>query len=147
MHSSQYTKERVCRSFHYVFVELVMPNCSHQIYYSYSTNNHFVFYVQLICSLEQLLLVCYVSYLSKISSMLLSHMQALRLKLLVLFLQFNCSTPLKTMLFCWGPYGVLAFYAAVANATVISPKLRMVRKSLCFNACFNQQIPSKQFCF
>ncbi|XP_065153600.1 retinal G protein coupled receptor a [Paramisgurnus dabryanus] len=40
--------------------------------------------------------------------------------------KFNCSTPLKTMLFCWGPYGVLAFYAAVANATVVSPKLRMI---------------------
>lgn len=40
--------------------------------------------------------------------------------------KFNCSTPLKTMLFCWGPYGVLAFYAAVENATLVSPKLRMI---------------------
>ncbi|XP_057198940.1 retinal G protein coupled receptor a [Triplophysa rosa] len=40
--------------------------------------------------------------------------------------KFNCSTPLKTMLFCWGPYGVLAFYAAVQNATLVSPKLRMI---------------------
>ncbi|KAG1951186.1 retinal G protein coupled receptor a [Pimephales promelas] len=40
--------------------------------------------------------------------------------------KFNCSTPLKTMLFCWGPYGILAFYAAVENATLVSPKLRML---------------------
>ncbi|CAM4726526.1 hypothetical protein PO909_019465 [Leuciscus waleckii] len=40
--------------------------------------------------------------------------------------KFNCSTPLKTMLFCWGPYGILAFYAAVENATLVSPKLRMI---------------------
>ncbi|XP_067278085.1 retinal G protein coupled receptor a [Pseudorasbora parva] len=40
--------------------------------------------------------------------------------------KFNCSTPLKTMLFCWGPYGMLAFYAAVENATLVSPKLRMI---------------------
>ncbi|XP_051946285.1 RPE-retinal G protein-coupled receptor-like [Xyrauchen texanus] len=40
--------------------------------------------------------------------------------------KFNCSTPLKTMLLCWGPYGVLAFYAAVENATLVSPKLRMM---------------------
>ncbi len=44
-------------------------------------------------------------------------------------MQFNCGTPLKTMLFCWGPYGILAYYAAVENATLVSPKLRMVRKS------------------
>lgn len=44
-------------------------------------------------------------------------------------MQFNCGTPLKTMLFCWGPYGILAYYAAVKNATLVSPKLRMVRKS------------------
>lgn len=31
------------------------------------------------------------------------------------------------MLFCWGPYGVLAFYAAIENANLVSPKLRMVR--------------------
>ncbi|XP_056327547.1 retinal G protein coupled receptor a [Danio aesculapii] len=40
--------------------------------------------------------------------------------------KFNCGTPLKTMLLCWGPYGVLAFYAAVENATLVSPKLRMI---------------------
>ncbi|KAK9964396.1 hypothetical protein ABG768_005574 [Culter alburnus] len=40
--------------------------------------------------------------------------------------KFNCGTPLKTMLFCWGPYGILAFYAAVENATLVSPKLRMI---------------------
>ncbi|XP_056148211.1 retinal G protein coupled receptor a [Lampris incognitus] len=40
--------------------------------------------------------------------------------------RFNASTPLKTMLFCWGPYGLLAFYAAVENATLVSPKLRML---------------------
>lgn len=41
-------------------------------------------------------------------------------------MQFNPNTPLKTMLFCWGPYGLLAFYAAVENANLVSPKLRMV---------------------
>ncbi|XP_062375771.1 retinal G protein coupled receptor a [Sardina pilchardus] len=40
--------------------------------------------------------------------------------------RFNANTPLKTMLLCWGPYGVLAFYAAVENATLVSPKLRMM---------------------
>ncbi|XP_048061102.1 retinal G protein coupled receptor a isoform X2 [Megalobrama amblycephala] len=40
--------------------------------------------------------------------------------------KFNCGTPLKTMLFCWCPYGILAFYAAVENATLVSPKLRMM---------------------
>ncbi|XP_073690011.1 retinal G protein coupled receptor a [Garra rufa] len=40
--------------------------------------------------------------------------------------KFNCGTPLKTMLFCWGPYGILAYYAAVENATLVSPKLRMI---------------------
>jgi hypothetical protein len=47
-------------------------------------------------------------------------------------LQFNASTPLKTLLFCWGPYGILAFYAAIENASLVSPKLRMVRKPLTF---------------
>ncbi|XP_024242094.1 RPE-retinal G protein-coupled receptor-like [Oncorhynchus tshawytscha] len=40
--------------------------------------------------------------------------------------RFNTSTPLKTFLFCWGPYGVLAFYAAVENANLVSPKIRML---------------------
>lgn len=31
------------------------------------------------------------------------------------------------MLFCWLPYGILAYYAAVQDATLVSPKLRMVR--------------------
>ncbi|KAA8583754.1 hypothetical protein FQN60_014962 [Etheostoma spectabile] len=39
---------------------------------------------------------------------------------------FNPHTPLKTLLFCWCPYGILAFYAAVKNANLVSPKLRMV---------------------
>nr|XP_020458693.1 RPE-retinal G protein-coupled receptor [Monopterus albus] len=39
--------------------------------------------------------------------------------------RFNPNTPLKAMLFCWGPYGILAFYAAVENASLVSPKLRM----------------------
>ncbi|KAG7254238.1 hypothetical protein CRUP_010137 [Coryphaenoides rupestris] len=39
--------------------------------------------------------------------------------------RFNASMPLKTLLFCWGPYGILAFYAAIENATLVSPKLRM----------------------
>ncbi|XP_060727381.1 retinal G protein coupled receptor a isoform X2 [Tachysurus vachellii] len=40
--------------------------------------------------------------------------------------RFNCSTPIKTLLFCWSPYGILAFYAAVENVNVLSPKLRMI---------------------
>ncbi|XP_034041350.1 retinal G protein coupled receptor a [Thalassophryne amazonica] len=40
--------------------------------------------------------------------------------------RFNASTPLKVLLFCWGPYGILAFYAAVENATLVSPQLRMI---------------------
>ncbi|KAK2824337.1 hypothetical protein Q5P01_021512 [Channa striata] len=40
--------------------------------------------------------------------------------------KFNPRTPLKTMLFCWGPYGILAFYAAMQDATLVSPKLRMI---------------------
>ncbi|KAF3708198.1 RPE-retinal G protein-coupled receptor [Channa argus] len=40
--------------------------------------------------------------------------------------KFNTSIPLKIMLFCWGPYGILAFYAAVKDANLVSPKLRMI---------------------
>ncbi|KAJ8014400.1 hypothetical protein DPEC_G00039830 [Dallia pectoralis] len=40
--------------------------------------------------------------------------------------RFNTATPLKTFLFCWGPYGVLAFYAAVKNANLVPPKIRML---------------------
>ncbi|KAL2083574.1 hypothetical protein ACEWY4_021347 [Coilia grayii] len=40
--------------------------------------------------------------------------------------RFNANTPLKTLLLCWGPYGILAFYAAVQNANLVSPKLRMM---------------------
>ncbi|KAF7710432.1 retinal G protein coupled receptor a [Silurus meridionalis] len=40
--------------------------------------------------------------------------------------RFNCCTPIKTLLFCWSPYGILAFYAAVENVNVLSPKLRMI---------------------
>ncbi|KAG9341034.1 hypothetical protein JZ751_019788, partial [Albula glossodonta] len=40
--------------------------------------------------------------------------------------KFNPNTPLKTLLLCWGPYGVLCFYAAVENANLVSPKLRMM---------------------
>ncbi|XP_014012563.1 RPE-retinal G protein-coupled receptor [Salmo salar] len=40
--------------------------------------------------------------------------------------RFNTATPLKTFLFSWGPYGVLAFYAAVENANLVSPKIRML---------------------
>lgn len=38
------------------------------------------------------------------------------------------------MLLCWGPYGVLAFYAAVENANLVSPKLRMVRTAKAMHA-------------
>lgn len=37
------------------------------------------------------------------------------------------------MLLCWGPYGVLAFYAAVENANLVSPKLRMVMDTKSFH--------------
>ncbi|XP_076831439.1 retinal G protein coupled receptor a isoform X2 [Brachyhypopomus gauderio] len=40
--------------------------------------------------------------------------------------RFNCTTPLKTLLLCWGPYGILALYATVKNASLLSPKLRMI---------------------
>ncbi|KAM8852325.1 retinal G protein coupled receptor a [Synchiropus splendidus] len=40
--------------------------------------------------------------------------------------KFNPNTPLKTMLLCWGPYGLLSFYAVVENAALVSPKLRMM---------------------
>ncbi|KAL4641019.1 RPE-retinal G protein-coupled receptor-like [Arapaima gigas] len=40
--------------------------------------------------------------------------------------KFNPSTPLKALLFCWGPYAVLCLYASVENATLLSPKIRMV---------------------
>ncbi|XP_036402996.1 retinal G protein coupled receptor a [Megalops cyprinoides] len=40
--------------------------------------------------------------------------------------KFNTSTPLKTLLLCWGPYAILCLYAAVENANLVSPKLRMM---------------------
>ncbi|TSK22739.1 RPE-retinal G protein-coupled receptor [Bagarius yarrelli] len=40
--------------------------------------------------------------------------------------RFNCSTPIKTLLFCWSPYGILAFYAAMKNVNDLSPRLRMI---------------------
>ncbi|XP_028845229.1 retinal G protein coupled receptor a [Denticeps clupeoides] len=40
--------------------------------------------------------------------------------------RFNTGSPLKALIFCWGPYGILAFYAAVENAMLLSPKLRMI---------------------
>uniref|UniRef100_A0A673G102 RPE-retinal G protein-coupled receptor n=1 Tax=Sinocyclocheilus rhinocerous TaxID=307959 RepID=A0A673G102_9TELE len=67
----------------------------------------------------------YVSYLIPMSIFNMEIQLSLNL-LLALYVQFNCGTPLKTMLFCWGPYGILAYYAAVKNATLVSPKLRMI---------------------
>lgn len=40
--------------------------------------------------------------------------------------KFNPNVPLKTLLLCWGPYGILSFYAIFENATLVSPKLRML---------------------
>ncbi|KAJ8248106.1 hypothetical protein GJAV_G00238370 [Gymnothorax javanicus] len=40
--------------------------------------------------------------------------------------KFNTGTPLKTLLLCWGPYGVLSMYAAVQDAKLVSPKIRMI---------------------
>uniref|UniRef100_W5MEJ9 RPE-retinal G protein-coupled receptor n=1 Tax=Lepisosteus oculatus TaxID=7918 RepID=W5MEJ9_LEPOC len=40
--------------------------------------------------------------------------------------KFNTGLPVKTLLICWGPYSLLCLYAAVENATVLSPKLRMI---------------------
>ncbi|XP_076016571.1 retinal G protein coupled receptor a [Genypterus blacodes] len=40
--------------------------------------------------------------------------------------RFNTNIPLKTLLLCWGPYGLVSFYAAVENANLVSPKLRMM---------------------
>ncbi|XP_035255329.1 RPE-retinal G protein-coupled receptor-like [Anguilla anguilla] len=40
--------------------------------------------------------------------------------------KFNTGTPLKSLLLCWGPYAVLCLYAAVEDATLVSPKVRMI---------------------
>jgi len=40
--------------------------------------------------------------------------------------RFKAGSPFKCMLFCWGPYGVLAFYAAMRDAKLVSPKIRMI---------------------
>lgn len=40
--------------------------------------------------------------------------------------RFNPTTPIKALLFCWGPYGVLAYYAAMRDANLVSPKIRMI---------------------
>ncbi|KAJ8360274.1 hypothetical protein SKAU_G00167990 [Synaphobranchus kaupii] len=40
--------------------------------------------------------------------------------------KFNTGTPLKALLLSWGPYAVLSLYAAVENANLVSPKLRMI---------------------
>ncbi|XP_028917129.1 RPE-retinal G protein-coupled receptor [Ornithorhynchus anatinus] len=40
--------------------------------------------------------------------------------------KLNTRLPTRTLLFCWGPYALLCFYATVENVTFISPKLRMI---------------------
>ncbi|MBN3276790.1 RGR protein, partial [Polyodon spathula] len=40
--------------------------------------------------------------------------------------KFNTGLPLKSLVICWGPYSLLCLYAAVEDATLISPKLRMI---------------------
>ncbi|KAG8435001.1 hypothetical protein GDO86_013093 [Hymenochirus boettgeri] len=41
-------------------------------------------------------------------------------------IRMNTSLPVKSLVFCWGPYCVLCFYAVIQDATFISPKLRMI---------------------
>uniref|UniRef100_A0A4W3HTL9 RPE-retinal G protein-coupled receptor n=1 Tax=Callorhinchus milii TaxID=7868 RepID=A0A4W3HTL9_CALMI len=40
--------------------------------------------------------------------------------------KFNTGLPVKTLIFCWGPYSLLCFYATIENITILSPKLRMI---------------------
>lgn len=40
--------------------------------------------------------------------------------------KFNTSFPLKTMLFCWGPYVVICVAASFTDVRVIPPKVRMM---------------------
>ncbi|KAK6487533.1 retinal G protein coupled receptor a [Huso huso] len=40
--------------------------------------------------------------------------------------KFSTGLPLKSLVICWGPYSLLCLYAAVEDATLISPKLRMI---------------------
>ncbi|KAI5608043.1 retinal G protein coupled receptor b, partial [Silurus asotus] len=40
--------------------------------------------------------------------------------------KFNTSLPVKTLLFCWGPYVIMCVYACFEDTRDLSPKLRMV---------------------
>ncbi|KAL7990295.1 hypothetical protein Chor_013725 [Crotalus horridus] len=43
-------------------------------------------------------------------------------------LKFNTGLPVKSLVFCWGPYSLLSMYAAVENVALVSPKILMVSK-------------------
>ncbi|PIO33247.1 hypothetical protein AB205_0212880, partial [Aquarana catesbeiana] len=40
--------------------------------------------------------------------------------------QMNSGLPVKSLIICWGPYSLLCFYAIIQDATILSPKLRMM---------------------
>lgn len=40
--------------------------------------------------------------------------------------KMNTSLPVKSLMICWGPYSLLCFYAIIQDATILSPKLRMM---------------------
>ncbi|XP_069609240.1 RPE-retinal G protein-coupled receptor [Ranitomeya imitator] len=40
--------------------------------------------------------------------------------------KMNTSIPVKSLMICWGPYSLLCLYAIVQDATILSPKLRMM---------------------
>ncbi|KAG2462837.1 RGR protein, partial [Polypterus senegalus] len=42
-------------------------------------------------------------------------------------MKFNTGLPLKSLVFCWGPYSIMCLYAVFEDITVFSPKLRMNR--------------------
>ncbi|XP_039199277.1 RPE-retinal G protein-coupled receptor isoform X1 [Crotalus tigris] len=41
-------------------------------------------------------------------------------------LKFNTGLPVKSLVFCWGPYSLLSMYAAVENVALVSPKILMI---------------------
>nr|XP_033799702.1 RPE-retinal G protein-coupled receptor [Geotrypetes seraphini] len=40
--------------------------------------------------------------------------------------KFNPGLPVKTLIICWGPYSLLYGFATIQDATILSPKLRML---------------------
>ncbi|XP_028651317.1 retinal G protein coupled receptor a [Erpetoichthys calabaricus] len=41
-------------------------------------------------------------------------------------MKFNTGLPLKSLVFCWGPYSIMCLYAVFEDITAFSPKLRMI---------------------